>query len=297
MQIDRRAVLLGLAALGLAPAVLASGRQIGLPQGLPQGLPPGMRRVEADIGGERRTWYVFVPPGVSGPVPLVMALHGNGGDASVMYRRNGWAKTVQEQGWVGVFPDTGSDIEGDQVFLRHVLDRTLAEEPIDRARVHVVGFSGGGKKTYQLAAQRSDVIASIVVASSRIGHRTFEDSWSPVKNGAGPLSILHLHGLRDTVVPPDATRDPAHPDHEPVPMREGLELWARHLGARYVERPPHLPGLPAKIRVHRWQAGTGHVLLGLLDPDLTHRWADDYANRIMVAFLESTPSKSVGAPG
>lgn len=287
MLIERRAILIGLAAIGLTSCVKDTG-------GRRNETPPGLRRLEADFQGERRTWYVFVPAGVKGRVPLVMALHGHGGEAAVMYKRNEWARTLHEKGWIGVFPDTGVEILGDQVFLQHILERTIAEEKVDATRVHVVGFSGGGKKTYQLAAQRSDIIASVAIASTRIGHREYEELWSPTQNKAGDISLLHLHGSKDTVVPPDAVRDAAHPDYEPVPMRAGLEIWAEHLGAQEVKQPVRPRGLPERVKVHRWETNDGHALVALIDPQLQHRWAGDYANRVIVDFFESTPPNTTG---
>jgi polyhydroxybutyrate depolymerase len=58
-------------------------------------------------------------------------------------------------------------------------------------RIVVVGFSNGGMMAYRLACERPDLVDTIGVMSGTL----------EIPHCNGPITALHLHGLKDTAVP------------------------------------------------------------------------------------------------
>jgi polyhydroxybutyrate depolymerase len=78
-------------------------------------------------------------------------------------------------------------------FLTRVLADVERRLPIDPSRVAVTGFSNGGLMSYRLACERPDLFhVAVVVAGDVVGPRC---------NPAVPVSVLHVHGARDNVIP------------------------------------------------------------------------------------------------
>lgn len=158
-------------------------------------------------------FYVHLPPGhaKSKPVPLVIALHGNGGSAALLNRgtRNGLTREADARGWVLVIPQ-GIDeawndhrafkqqaLEGvdDIAFLTQLVDYAHVEFGIDPEQVFVVGASNGGAMAMTLAVERSErfrAIASVVMSLPAIHRAT-----SPSR----PISVLMINGVNDPIVP------------------------------------------------------------------------------------------------
>lgn len=267
----------------------------------PTPLPRGFERIRVYRDGLERESLLYVPPGVSEPRPLLVAIHGNNGSAHVMYGRHALADLVRDQGWYGLFPETDvwlpddphPDV-GDHRYLSQALSEVLESRDVDPRRVFVVGFSGGGKKAYLLAAKSSDRIAGIAVCGSRIGHRSVDEpaGWDPSEQSAKPMSILHIHGRRDTRVNPDGGPDSRHPGMTGVGMIEGLELWASHMGAVEQVQARRPEECPDRVRTRMWSTASGHKLVGVLDPELGHAWPD-YMNRAVMRFIRNAPPRDV----
>ena len=267
----------------------------------PTPLPRGFERMRVSRDGLERESLLYVPRGVREPRPLLVAIHGNNGSANVMYGRHALADLVRDQDWYGLFPETdvwlpddpNPDV-GDHRYLSQALNDVLESRDVDASRVFVVGFSGGGKKAYLLAARSSDRVAGIAVCGSRIGHRSVGESaaWDPTTQHAQPMSILHIHGRRDTRVNPDGGPDSRHPGMTGVGMIEGLELWANHMGAVEEVRARRPEECPDRVRTRMWSTTSGHKLVGVLDPELGHAWPD-YMNRAVMRFIRNAPPRDV----
>lgn len=141
-------------------------------------------------------------------LPLVVALHGLATDRWAMVDVADWRGTVQQRGFVAVFPqglanswNSGeccipSSLLGtnDIGFLDSVIAAVQKSEPIDPDRVYVTGFSAGGLMTYRYGCERADRLAGIApMAGSNL---------SGCVPGR-PLSLLHQHSDPDPVVPYD----------------------------------------------------------------------------------------------
>ena len=140
------------------------------------------------------------------PAPLVVVLHGGGGNASRMLKR--WQNVAQREGLIVVAPDAekstwnatgccGQSLQqqsADTTFIQKLVQEMQQHYAIDAHRIYVVGFSNGGMLTYQLLAQQHIPFAAAAVVSGAMFNAQMQQAQSPVP-------LLMVHGLQDRVVP------------------------------------------------------------------------------------------------
>ena len=106
----------------------------------------GLTRRTLVAQGHQRVFYVHLPPGhaKSKPVPLVIALHGNGGSAALLNRgtRNGLTREADARGWVLVIPQGIDEAWNDhrafkQQALEGVDDIAFLTQLVEIGRAHV----------------------------------------------------------------------------------------------------------------------------------------------------------------
>jgi polyhydroxybutyrate depolymerase len=164
-----------------------------------------------------RTVLVHVPATLdpSRPAPLVLALHGGGGDAGFMADdgRYGLQAKADEAGFIVAFPNGYSQLPGgkfatwnagaccgdardrgvdDVGFARAVVAAVQARWQVDAARVFATGMSNGGMLAHRLACDAADVFRAVAsVAGTDATERC-----TPSR----PISVLHIHARDDTHV-------------------------------------------------------------------------------------------------
>jgi predicted esterase len=115
-------------------------------------------------GGEVIPCRVHVPKGLrrEKPAPVVVALHGAGGDENLFFEGYGAGKIVREcaaRGWVLVAPRSGLALGGGPR-VADVVDKLGERYPIDRQRLLVVGHSmGAGQAIAQAAGGKFAAVA------------------------------------------------------------------------------------------------------------------------------------------
>lgn len=168
-------------------------------------LPAGDTTVELDGAARPGSYTVHVPETLDGPAPLVLALHPLSGSAAQVQALSGWDELADNEGFVVVYPDgvggswnagecCGAAVQqqvDDVAFLTAVLDQVEASLDIDPDRVYVTGFSNGAMMSYRLACETGRFAALAPVGG---------DLRVPCADPE-PASVLHVHGLADTVVP------------------------------------------------------------------------------------------------
>ena len=107
----------------------------------------------------------------SGPLPLLLLLHGAGGSGAGMLRRI--AAAADEAGVAVLAPDSrgttwdairdgfGSDV----AFINRALEHVFARVPVDPARVTVGGFSDGASYALSLGLANGDLFPRVVAFS------------------------------------------------------------------------------------------------------------------------------------
>ncbi|RTL43649.1 MAG: hypothetical protein EKK48_07845 [Candidatus Melainabacteria bacterium] len=176
---------------------------------------PGDFRGSIQIDGVEREYLLHVPPGYSGsqPIPLVVALHGLGGNASQFARESNISTLADKHNFIVVYPDArpwfgekqlkiwdaanglvnGNQGDNELKFLRSIIEKTQSQASIDSQRIYVTGISNGGMMTFDAAAALSDKIAAIAVVSGAMSGKE--------KPPSQPLSVLNIHGTDDAIIP------------------------------------------------------------------------------------------------
>lgn len=173
------------------------------------------------VHGQTRSYQLYVPPDVAGRVPLVIVLHGFGGDGAAMLEQGHWTAKAQAEGFMVVAPDglpkhpgrrpsfffnprswnagaaTGSPAQAagvdDVAFIAALLDSLEAVYPVDSQRVYVTGFSNGAGMVWRVAAELSDRIAAAAPVSNAL--------LEPVETLQAPVSLLLIWGKDDPLNP------------------------------------------------------------------------------------------------
>jgi polyhydroxybutyrate depolymerase len=246
----------------------ASSPSCNLPHG------SGVSSEQLVSGQRQRSYRLFVPPAYDGRqrLPLVLDLHGSGGNAAGQARNSGLetlsaserfivATLEAENGrWNVPVQDNRPD---DVAYVRDVIDHAVARVCIDDTRVYSTGFSGGGRMTSLLACQLGSRIAAIAPVS---GLRF------PGPCTGRPIPVLTFHGLADPQNPYDGHAAGRGAEWlESVP--DALAGWARLdscKGEAILEDPP------GPLSTMRYDGCTNGTEVRMIRIDgLGHRWAKE----------------------
>jgi polyhydroxybutyrate depolymerase len=164
------------------------------------------------VGGVNRTYNLHVPPSAAAthaPMPLLIELHGGGGNASGMEKLTGFFGIADREGFVVAAPnalgrswvdgrvalDTAANTD-DIAFLSAMIDQIATQAAIDPTRIYATGMSNGAMMTGRLACQLSDRIAAFAQVS---GTAAVETAQTCRPGRAVP--VLEIHGTADPLVP------------------------------------------------------------------------------------------------
>ncbi len=168
-------------------------------------------------GQGTRKYSIYVPDGISGPRPMLLALHGGGGTARINASTTLLAKLGADQGVYIVLPEGSGVIQtfnagsccgsaqsqhvDDVAFLAAVIDDVKSNYSIDADKVYATGFSNGGIMTYRLACTLADRISGIAAVSGASGQFDGDgNSYYPC-TPSRPIRVLHLHATNDRNYP------------------------------------------------------------------------------------------------
>ena len=238
--------------------------------------------------GIERSYVVRVPNGLAqhgGRVPLVLVLHGGGGNAENAERMTGFTEEGEKEGFIVVYPDGTGRFRGklltwnaghccgyamknkvdDVGFIGALIDKLVKDYPVDPRRIYATGMSNGGMMTNRLGIALSNQFAAIapVVAS------LFGDEVRPQY----PVSALIVNGMLDKHVPvqggltggyfPDAW------DGTPMkPVQEVATFWAHADGCI---NAPEQVDKPAFV-LTRYRCPDGRDVESYLVKDNGHAW-------------------------
>lgn len=188
-------LIFGLAPLGSA---YAQGDQTGKPQ-------TGLFFHD----GLSRSYVYYIPksyqPGQ--PAPLLVVLHGGGGNGEQIMNGTGFNALAEQNGFIALYPDglggwndereIKSRINADDVgFLGALVDEFKALYSIDAGRVFFTGVSNGGMMSYYLACRMADQIAGIAAVVANMP-ALIVDGCKPSR----PVPVLIIVGTADELVP------------------------------------------------------------------------------------------------
>jgi polyhydroxybutyrate depolymerase len=221
---------------------------------------PALHPASLVVGGRERTYTWAGPDG--GRRPLVIALHGRGGQGQSEAKLSHLDEIARREGFLVVFPDgidrSWADGRGatpaarngvdDVGFVRALIDRLVADGRVDPARVYVTGMSNGAIMTWTLACAMADRLAAIAPVSGAMP-AALAESCTPAR----PLAVLYFAGTDDPILPYGGGDTPA--GGAVLSAEDSVGRWAAHDGcdltASWTELPDTDPGDGTRARARR----------------------------------------------
>ncbi len=244
------------------------------------------------FGGFSRSYVVHVPARAAGrEAPLVVVLHGLGGDGANVLQQGRWVEKANAEGFIVVAPEgvpedparparffgnkrswnsgpaTGSPAQArgidDVGFIAAVIRDVQRLHRVDARRIHVTGFSNGAGMAFRVGAELPDVVASIAPVANGL--------LVPVETLRRPVSLMLVWGQADPLNPIAGGKVERNGGLVLRPSAEqSWRQWARLLGC------PVAPVVDRSIpRVTRQAfegcaGGSTAVLVGI--EGLGHQW-------------------------
>ena len=154
-----------------------------------------------DVDGWKREWYVYVPESVRADlaakgadarkVPLVLAMHGYTCNGEIYAGNSGWWEVTDKYGFIVVHPSAlyahvnmpeqglmpeyalfpawnifQEDDRPDELsFFNQLVDRTIADYPVDKDHIFATGHSWGSLMTQMLGLGMTDRLTAIAPCS------------------------------------------------------------------------------------------------------------------------------------
>jgi polyhydroxybutyrate depolymerase len=176
----------------------------------------GAQQTSLTHDGRERSYVVRAPRGLvrtDAPVPVVVVLHGGGGNAANAEQMTGFTKLVERERIIVVYPNgtgrrrerlltwnavhccgTAMEQRVDDVgFIGAMLDTLAAVHPVDPKRIYVTGMSNGAMMAHRVGRELSPRIAAIAPVVGAV----FGDE-APASN---VVAAIIFNGLKDTSVP------------------------------------------------------------------------------------------------
>jgi polyhydroxybutyrate depolymerase len=215
--------------------------------------------------------------------PLVVVLHGYGASGFVQEAYFGLKELATSGKAFVLAPDGTVDAGGKQFwnadpaccdlgglhpddsgYIGKLIDDVTAAWPV--SSVFLVGHSNGGYMSYRMACDRADVVSAIVVLAG------IASSTPALCKPTQPVSVLHVHGTADAVVPYAGGGIGGAGAVGSVQQWEGKNgcSMTRTTGATMLDLDATVPGnettteastgCPTKIAVDLWSlAGSSHI--------------------------------------
>lgn len=162
-------------------------------------------------GGEQRSYTLYVPTTYvkQRAYPMIIVLHGGGGNAEISEQMTRFAPWAASKEFILVHPNGSGRLRNslltwnagnccayafeekidDVGFIRSMIDGISAQYHIDPKRIYVAGMSNGAKMAYRLACKLSDHIAAIASVAGSME----EPDCAPDDS----VSVIAFHGTAD----------------------------------------------------------------------------------------------------
>ena len=173
----------------------------------PSGFVNGTSLHHLRVAGHDRSYRLYKPAGMPASAPLVVVLHGYSGSARQVERDYGWDELADSGRFVVAYPDgldrawnvdgegccgrPGREGVDDVAFIGAAVADIAKNLGTNPAKVYVTGMSNGGIMSYTLACSTEIFAAIGPVAGTQLS-----SCRSP-----HPISVIHIHGTADRLVP------------------------------------------------------------------------------------------------
>lgn len=183
--------------------------------------------------GRSRTFDFHIPPAIVAakkPAPVVIGLHGGGGNAKIHNRQTRMDEAADRFGFIAVRPEgtgalpvsytwnggacCGYAVErnvDDVGFLSTLIDKLAARPEVDPKRIYLSGFSNGAMMALRVAAEKPARIAAVCAVGATAG--------IDLPDAHQVVPYLAIHGEEDKNAPPAGgigTNAFSKIEHQPV---------------------------------------------------------------------------------
>lgn len=155
-----------------------------------------------------RSYRIDLPSTRQG-APIILALHGGGGNADQFARSSGLSRPANRQGYAVIYPEgTGRfatwnagyccgpaarNRVDDMAFLAAVIADATARFGLNDRRLYLTGMSNGAMLAESFAARYPTRLRAVAGVAGTMDTASFAV--------AGPVPLLHIHGTADANVP------------------------------------------------------------------------------------------------
>lgn len=162
-------------------------------------------------GAQQRTYTLYVPTTYvkQRAYPMIIVLHGGGGNAEISEQMTRFAPWAASKEFILVHPNGSGQLKNslltwnagnccayafeekidDVGFIRLMIDDISSQYHVDPKRIYVAGMSNGAKMAYRLACKLSDRIAAIAPVAGSME----EPDCAPDDS----VSVIAFHGTAD----------------------------------------------------------------------------------------------------
>lgn len=168
----------------------------------------GRSRSSITVDGIKRSYILHIPKSFSleKKVPLIIVLHGGGGNAQSAEWDSVMSAQSEKDGFVVAYPNgfmrtwnAGRCCGGarfqdinDVEFVRQIILKLEHQLGVDPDRIYVTGLSNGGMLSYRIGSELGDMVAAIAPVE---GCMYELESKSDI-----PVSVIAFHGMEDKIV-------------------------------------------------------------------------------------------------
>lgn len=250
-----------------------------------------------------REWYEYVPESCrhsENPVPLVVVMHGRGGNGQSFFDISCMSQVAEERGFIAVFPTsdfytfqkTGmknlavwqGNLDGKQLnslsFIRQMIDDVKRRNAVDASRIYACGQSSGGYMTTYLALAAPELFAAVSPWSGftfpDMKHADFRYHEADCfQNGHVPIMLLF--GDKDSIFGTDSL-NPLPPESSDI--GNFIRFLIREY--RLNDTPKQYTCTPIHYYIWENQLGTPMLKIGIVH-DMPHA---NYAEESRIAYDE-----------
>ena len=165
-----------------------------------------------DVALGARSYLIDLPLRAS-KAPVILVLHGGGGNPAQFARNSGFSRPALAKGYAVIYPAGSSRGRlalltwnggyccayaaqarvDDVAFLDAVIADAAAQFGLDESRVYITGMSNGSLMAQRYAAELPDRVKAVAGIAG-----TLDVARTRIR---GPVPLLHIHGTADTNVP------------------------------------------------------------------------------------------------